>query len=94
MTHQFAIPGQLRNPDCTDSMSNAERELGAFFAVVKELFGSELAELSAKEWLRELEATAGLPGSSSEWRTLTAKASFFLANRVNALSLTSECTTT
>lgn len=90
MMNQFAIPRQLRNPDCADSMSNAERELTAFFGAVKELFGSELAELSAKEWLRQLEATAELPGSSPEWRTLTAKASLFLANRVNALSLTTE----
>lgn len=64
MMNQSAIPRQLRNPDCTDSMSNAERELTAFFGAVKELFGSELAELSAKEWLRELESRDELPGSS------------------------------
>ena len=71
-------------------MSNAERELAAFFGAVRELFGSELAELSAKEWLRELETTDDLPASSPEWRTLTAKASLWLANRVNASSLTTE----
>ena len=90
MMNQFVIPGRPRNPHCAGSMSLAERELAAFFEAVKELFGPELAELSAKEWLRELEATADLPASSSEWRTLTAKASFWLANRVNALSLTTE----
>ena len=93
MMNQFAIPRQLRNPDCSDSMSNAERELAAFFGAVKELFGSELAELSAREWLRELEATDDLP-SFPEWRTLTDKASLWLANRVNALSLTTEFATT
>lgn len=85
MMHQLAIPGQPGNPDCADSMSLAERELAAFFGAVKELFGSELAELSAKEWLRELEITADLP-STPEWRTLTAKASLWLANRVDAFS--------
>jgi hypothetical protein len=93
MMNQFAIPRQPRNQDCADSMSIAERELAAFFGAVKELFGSELAELSANEWLRELEATDDLP-STPEWRTLTAKASLWLANRVNALSLTTEFATT
>jgi hypothetical protein len=94
MMNQFAIPRQPRNPDCADSMSLAERELAAFFGAVKELFGSELAELSAEEWLRELEATDDLPASTPEWQTLTAKASLWLANRVNALSLTTEFATT
>lgn len=94
MMNQFAIPRQPRNPDCADSMSIAERELAAFFRAAKESFGSELAELSAKEWLRELEATDDLPASTSEWRRLTARASLWLANRVNGLSVTSEFTTT
>jgi hypothetical protein len=93
MMNQFAIPRQPRNP-CADSMRLAERELAAFFGAVKELFGSELAEVSAKEWLRELEATDDLPASPLEWRTLTAKATLWLANRVNALSLTNEFATT
>ena len=93
MMNQFAIPRQPRNPDCADSMSLAERELAAFFGAVRELFGLELAELSAKEWLRQLEATEDLPASSPEWRTLTAKASSWLANRVNALSLATEFAT-
>jgi len=61
MMNQFAIPGLQRNADCNDSMSLAERELAAFFGAVKELFGSKLAEASAQEWLRELEATDDLP---------------------------------
>ena len=68
--------------------------LAAFFGAVNELFGSELAELSAKQWLRELEATDHLPASTSEWQTLTAKASIWLANRVSVLSLTAEFATT
>jgi hypothetical protein len=90
MMNQFAVPRQPRNPDCAESMSNAERELAAFFGAVRELFGPELAELSAQEWLRELETTDDLPASSPEWRTLTGKASLWLANRVNASSLTTE----
>jgi hypothetical protein len=90
MMNQFAIRTQPRNSDCSGSMSLAERELSAFFGAVKELFGSELAELSAEEWLRELEATDDLPASTREWQTLTARASLWLANRVNALSRTTE----
>ena len=90
MMNQFAISRQPKNPDCTDSMSNAEGELAAFFGAVKELFGSELAELSAKDWLRQLEATDDLPASTPEWRKLTAKASLCLAHRVNALYQTTE----
>jgi hypothetical protein len=93
MMNQFVDPRQLRSSDCADSMSLAERELVAFFGAVKELFGSELAELSAEEWLRELEATDGLPASTPEWQTLTSKASLWLANRLNALSLTTEFAT-
>jgi len=50
MMNQFMIRRHPRNPDCADSVSLAERELTAFFGAVKELFGSELAELSAREW--------------------------------------------
>jgi hypothetical protein len=90
MMNQFMIRRHPRNPDCADSVSLAERELAAFFGAVKELFGSELAELSAREWLRELEATDELPASSPEWRTLTDKASLWLANRVNTVSIRTE----
>ena len=94
MMNQFMIRRHPRNPDCADSVSLAERELAAFFGAVKELFGWELAELSAEQWLRELEATDDLPASTREWQTLTAKASLWLANRVNALSRTTEFATT
>ncbi len=90
MMNQFADRRQPRNPDCSGSMRLAERELAAFFEAVKELFGSELAELSAEEWLRELEATDDLPASTGGWQTLTVKASLWLSNRVNALTRTTE----
>jgi hypothetical protein len=66
-------------------MSLAERELAAFFHAVTELFGAELAELSAKQWLHELETTEDLPASTREWRRVTAKASAWLSNRINVL---------
>jgi hypothetical protein len=94
MMNQFADPKDPKNPDCVHSVSLAERELAAFFAAVRELFGSELAKISAEQWLHELEATDDLPSSTLEWQTLTAKASLWLANRVNALSRTTELATT
>ena len=94
MINQSAILKPPRDPDCADSMGLAERELTAFFGAVKELFGVELAELSAKEWLRELEASNALPSSSSGWRTLTANAVLRLVKRVHSLSLTTKFATT
>jgi len=85
---------QPKNPDCADSMSLAERELAAFFSAVRELLGSELAELSAKQWLRELEMTEDLPASPREWRWVTAKALAWLANRMKASSPSTEFATT
>ena len=73
--NQIAINRQPKNQDCADLMSLAERELAAFFAAVTELYGSQLAEFAAKEWLRELEATDDLPASTREWRWVTVKAS-------------------
>ena len=75
------------NPGCTDLMMMAELELSAFFNAVTELFGSEQAEISAEDWLRELIEIDGLPASTREWRLITARVSTRLANRVNASSL-------
>lgn len=75
------------NQVCSDLLTMAERELSAFFAAVKQLFGSEQAELSAKDWLHELSETERLPASIREWRTITGKASTRLATRVRASSL-------
>ena len=51
----------------------AERELAAFFNAVTELFGSELAQLSAEDWLQELTAIDALPASAREWRRILAR---------------------
>ena len=52
------------NHPCPDLMMMAERELSAFFDAVTQLFGSEQAELSAEDWLRELIEIDGLPTSA------------------------------
>jgi len=83
-------PSQNSNPRCADLMKMAERELSAFFKAVTQSFGSEQAELSAEDWLRELIEIDGLPASAREWRFITAKVSTRLANRVNASSLSTE----
>lgn len=74
------------NPGCDGLITMAKRELSAFFKAVADLFGSEQAEISAEDWLRELVEIDGLPASSREWRLITARVSTRLANRVNASS--------
>ncbi|MGB6675284.1 MAG: hypothetical protein WBE44_01210 [Terriglobales bacterium] len=83
-------PPKNSNHPCPDLMTMAERELSAFFNAVKQLFGSDQAELSAKDWLRELIEIDGLPASAREWRLITAKVSTRLASRVSAPSLLTE----
>ncbi len=75
------------DPDCAGVATMAERELTALFSAVTELFGPELAELSAEEWLLELAATDGLPSSTREWRRITLNICGRLAARVNDLSI-------
>jgi hypothetical protein len=72
-----------RNSGCAGLVTMAEQELVAFFSAVTELFGSEQAELSAEDWLHELEAINGLPVSSRECRLITIKVATRLAGRVN-----------
>ncbi len=74
------------NHPCPDLMTMAERELSAFFTVITRLFGSEQAKLSAEDWLRELVEIDGLPTSTREWRSFTAKVATRLAGRVIASS--------
>jgi hypothetical protein len=81
------------NPPCSDLMTMAERELSAFFKTVTHLFGSELAQLSAEDWLHELIEIDDLPRSAREWRLITAKASTRLASRVSTSSLSSSLLT-
>jgi hypothetical protein len=77
------------NP-CPDLMTMGERELSAFFNAFAKSFGSEQAELSAEDWLRELIEIDGLPASTQEWRLITAKGSTRLASRVCASFLSAE----
>ena len=71
-------------------MTMAERELSAFFNAVTQLFGSERAELSAEDWLRELIEIDDLPTSVPKWRSITLKVSTLQASRVRASSLSPE----
>jgi PAS domain-containing protein len=68
--------------DCAGLILMAERELAAFFNAVTDLFGSELAQLSGEDWLKELTAIDALPASAREWRLITARASTRLASRL------------
>jgi hypothetical protein len=83
-------PSNSSNHPCPDLVTMAERELTAFFNAVTQLFGSEQAELSAEDWLRELIETNALPASTREWRLITAKVSTRLASQANASSLMTE----
>jgi len=74
------------NLPCADLTMMAERELSAFFNAVNQLFGSEQAELSAEDWLHELNEIDGLPTSAREWRLITTKISTRLPSGVNASS--------
>ena len=88
--HAGYEPSKNSDPVCAGLMTMAERELSAFFNAVTQSFGSEQAELSAEDWLRELIEIDGLPASTREWRLITAKASTRLASRVSASSLSTE----
>jgi hypothetical protein len=73
------------NSICKEQMQMAEREFSAFIRAVKELLGPDQAELSALDWLDELELMDSQPGSTSQhWRAVTIAASARLANRLNA----------
>ena len=73
------------NSICNEQMQMAERELSAFISAVKELHGPEQAQLSAMDWLDELELMDSQPGSTNRHcRSVTIAASARLANRLNA----------
>jgi hypothetical protein len=64
----------------------AERELACFIAAVTQLYGSEQARLSEKDWLEELELMDSLPLSTNrQWRAVTIAASARLAGRLSIL---------
>jgi len=73
------------NSICKQQAQMAEHELSAFISAVKKLFGPDQAQLSALDWLDELELTDSQPGSTSRhWRAVMIAASARLANRLNA----------
>jgi hypothetical protein len=75
---------RLENYDpCADMTKLAERELGAFFNAVKQLFGAKQAQLAANDWLEELETANTLPVAIREWRLVTINAARRLARRLN-----------
>ena len=62
----------------------AGHELSSFIAAVTELYGSEQARLSEKDWLEELELMDSLPSSAKRhWRAVTIAASVRLAGRLS-----------
>ena len=78
-------PTDDQNASLDGLIKMAERELGAFFAAVTELFGPEQARLSVEDWLEELESLDMLPGLRNfDWRQVTLAVLTRLANRVNA----------
>jgi hypothetical protein len=90
--NQIALnkPAENHTSNCSERIRLAEQELAAFIRAVRELFGSEQAELSAEDWLQEVVAIDGLPASNRDWRQITLKVSTRLATRVNAPSLSTK----
>jgi hypothetical protein len=72
------------NSICQEQMQMAEHELSAFIGAVKELFGPDQAQLSAVDWLDELEMDIQPGSTSRDWQTVTIAASAQLANRLKA----------
>lgn len=81
--NQLALKHSSLHDDlsCTQLLSMAQRELAALFKAVTELFGREQAELSAEDWLHEVEESHTLPASAREWRRITVRVVARLANR-------------
>jgi hypothetical protein len=83
--NQLALnrPPGHQSDDCIDLLAMAEQELQAYFNAVRELFGSEQAQLSAEEWLDELEAVRALPASARQLRMITINVARRLTGRLN-----------
>lgn len=77
------IANSQRN--CTGLLRMAERELAAVFASVTELFGSEQARLTAKDWVEIMESLDALEDlTNRDWRQISISALARLASRLNA----------
>ena len=72
------------NSICKEQMQMAEREFSAFISAVKELLIPDQAQLSAVDWLDELEMDSRPESTSRDWRAVTIAASARLAKRMNA----------
>jgi hypothetical protein len=73
------------NSICTEQTQMAERELSAFISAVNQLFGPQQAQISALDWIDELDLMDSQSGFTSRaWRAVTIAASVRLANRLNA----------
>lgn len=88
---QSALDKKWNDPNCHDLITLAERELAAFFLTITRLFGSEQAEISARDWLDELMAIDHLAtddrlASTRQWRSVTFKVLARLAGRLGTLS--------
>lgn len=67
-----------------DETRMAELELSSFVGAVTELFGSEQAEISARDWLDESDLMDSPPlATTRDWRAVTVAASARLAHRLN-----------
>ena len=76
-----------RQRNCTGLLRMAERELAALFGTVTELFGSEQARLTSKDWVEEMESVDTLEGfTNRDWRQISISALARLARRLNASS--------
>jgi hypothetical protein len=75
-----------RASTCAEPLSMAQRELAALFRAVTELFGAEQADLSAEDWLNELQTRSKLPASAREWRGITARVITQLAERCSHMT--------
>jgi hypothetical protein len=70
---------------CEKQIQIAERELSAFISAVEELHGPAQAQLSAEDWLDELELMDGKPKfANRHWRGVTIAAAARLADRLSA----------
>lgn len=81
--NQFALnnPPEIYDHVCANLVETAEKELAAFVGAVTRLYGAEQAELSAEDWLHELQANQSMPASAKELRRITVNASARLAGR-------------
>jgi hypothetical protein len=75
------------NSICEEQLYLAAHELSSFIAAVTELFGSEQARFSEKDWLEELELMDSRPLSTNQqWRVVTIAASARLSGRLSIIA--------